>query len=427
MNTLQLLFNAVTVVFIAATMFAAGLATTLPALCTVFTDLPLLLLVLLANLVCVPLLGWGVAALFGLPAASFIALLLVASSPGGPFGAKLAMVQNGDVVAGAATQVLLAAIGSVTFGPTVNVILKTANVGGGVSLDVATLMLTVAVLQLVPFAVGLIVRHYAASTAQAWHPVAAVVSNVTFLVVLVGMLVGNWRAVIALIGSLTLLTGFVFAIIVFALGTALATGPWPRRTTPVRGLVFGLAAGLAMVILMWLTVGSVVSTLVAGAVSALAVGLAHGTASGFAAWAEAPTPEGQASTPLTSWRADRTLNLVRAGTIGFSAALTGGLAAGLAAGLTETPAFGFSVGLVYALAFGLTAGLAAGHHHAWMAYLIATIRLALAGRLPRKLMLFLDDAHRLSLLRAVGPIYQFRHAELQDHLAAAYRASEPTG
>ncbi|MEU7899854.1 bile acid:sodium symporter [Nonomuraea sp. NPDC049152] len=231
MNTLQLLFNAVTVIFIAATMFAAGLGATLPALRAVFANLPLLLLVLLANLVFVPLLGWGVAALFGLPAASFIALLLVASSPGGPFGAKLGMVQNGDVVAGAAMQVLLAAIGSITFGPTANVILRAANVGGGVSLDVATLMLTVAVLQLVPFAVGLTVRHYAPSTAQAWHPVTAAVSNVTFLVVLAGMLVGNWRDVVALIGSLSLLAGFVFAIVAFALGTALATGPWARRTT----------------------------------------------------------------------------------------------------------------------------------------------------------------------------------------------------
>jgi hypothetical protein len=31
---------------------------------------------------------------------------------------------------------------------------------------------------------------------------------------------------------------------------------------------------------------------------------------------------------------------------------------------------------------------------------------------------FLDDAHRLGLLRTVGPIYQFRHADLHDHLAA---------
>jgi ketosteroid isomerase-like protein len=36
-------------------------------------------------------------------------------------------------------------------------------------------------------------------------------------------------------------------------------------------------------------------------------------------------------------------------------------------------------------------------------------------------MRFLDDAHRLGLLRTVGPIYQFRHAELQDHFAEAYR------
>ena len=36
-------------------------------------------------------------------------------------------------------------------------------------------------------------------------------------------------------------------------------------------------------------------------------------------------------------------------------------------------------------------------------------------------MHFLDDAHRLGLLRTVGPIYQFRHAELHDHLAATYR------
>ena len=32
-------------------------------------------------------------------------------------------------------------------------------------------------------------------------------------------------------------------------------------------------------------------------------------------------------------------------------------------------------------------------------------------------MPFLDDAHRLGLLRAVGPLYQFRHVELQAYLA----------
>ncbi|MGV9304249.1 MULTISPECIES: bile acid:sodium symporter family protein [unclassified Nonomuraea] len=251
MDTLQLLFNAVTVVFIAATMFAAGLGATLSALRAVFANVLLLVLVLLANLVAVPLLGWGLAALFGLPTAAYIALLLIASSPGGPLGAKLGMVQKGDVVAGAAMQVLLAAVGSITFGPTANVMLKAAGVGGGVALDVPALMLTVAVLQLVPFAVGLTVRHYASPTALSWHPVAVGASNVTFLVVLAGMLLGNWRDVVALIGSLSPLAGFVFSAIAFGLGTAMATGPRALRTTmggvtAVRNVGPALAAvGLA--------------------------------------------------------------------------------------------------------------------------------------------------------------------------------------
>src|SRR6266545_2071632 len=158
MAALHLLFNAVTVIFIAATMFAAGLGSTLAALRAAFTNVSLLLLVLLANLVVVPLLGWGLAALFHLTTAPFIALILTASSPGGPFGAKLGMVQHGDITTGAAMQVLLAAVGSITFGITANALLTAADVGGGISLDVGALVRTVAVLQLVPFAIGLLLR-----------------------------------------------------------------------------------------------------------------------------------------------------------------------------------------------------------------------------------------------------------------------------
>ncbi|GAA0701954.1 hypothetical protein GCM10009548_88760 [Streptomyces malaysiensis subsp. malaysiensis] len=231
MDTLHLVLNAVTVIFIAATMFAAGLGATMGALRAVFTDIRLLLLALITNMVVVPLLGWGIGTLFGLPSAAFIALVLVASSPGGPFGAKLAMVQKGDAVAGAAMQVLLASIGSLTFAPTANAILGAAHVGTNASLDVGALVRTVALLQLVPFAIGLLIRRYATPTAQSWHPTAAAVSNVTFLIVLAGMLLGNWRHVVTLFGSLALLAGFLLAALAFAAGTLLATGPTARRTT----------------------------------------------------------------------------------------------------------------------------------------------------------------------------------------------------
>jgi hypothetical protein len=86
-----------------------------------------------------------------------------------------------------------------------------------------TCVSSAALLQLVPFVIGLLLRRYAALTAQAWHPTAAAVSNVTFLIVLAGMPVGNWRDVVALLGSLTLPAGFVLAV-----GASPSAHYWPQ-------------------------------------------------------------------------------------------------------------------------------------------------------------------------------------------------------
>ncbi|MFI9503823.1 trypsin-like peptidase domain-containing protein [Nocardia sp. NPDC052566] len=64
-------------------------------------------------------------------------------------------------------------------------------------------------------------------------------------------------------------------------------------------------------------------------------------------------------------------------------------------------------------------GLAVGlfSEPAWIGFRVSTGILAMRGELPRRTMTFLDDAHRLGLLRTAGTVYQFRHAELQDRLA----------
>src|SRR5947209_1828497 len=100
MATVQALFNIVLVIMIVSTMFTAGLGITFEQLSKTFQNAWLVLLVLAANLIVVPLLGWGAAAIFSLATPAYIALVLIACSPGGPFGAKLAMIQRGDVVAG---------------------------------------------------------------------------------------------------------------------------------------------------------------------------------------------------------------------------------------------------------------------------------------------------------------------------------------
>ncbi|GAA3918840.1 hypothetical protein [Actinoplanes auranticolor] len=54
--------------------------------------------------------------------------------------------------------------------------------------------------------------------------------------------------------------------------------------------------------------------------------------------------------------------------------------------------------------------------HTWQTFLLG-LQMRAAGLGPWQLPRYLDDAHRRGVLRALGPVYQFRHARLQDRLS----------
>lgn len=56
---------------------------------------------------------------------------------------------------------------------------------------------------------------------------------------------------------------------------------------------------------------------------------------------------------------------------------------------------------------------------AWGAYTFARFYLALRGRIPWRLMRFLDDARERGVLRQSGKVYQFRHERLREYLAGS--------
>ena len=231
MEVINALLNIAVMVLIVSTMLAAGLGTTVATLGRTFRNVRLVLLVLVMNLVLVPLIGWGTAEVLSLAVPASIALVLLACSPGAPIAAKLAMIRRGDVVTAASLQVLLAAVGSLTFAPTANVIFTAAKLGGGISLPVGRLVLTVAVLQLLPFAVGLALQNWAPETATQWRTPALQTSNLTLVAVLALSLLGSWQQIVALIGSLTLLAGLIFALVAFGIGSLVASGSLVTRTT----------------------------------------------------------------------------------------------------------------------------------------------------------------------------------------------------
>ena len=157
----------------------------------------------------------------------------------------------------------------------------------------------------------------------------------------------------------------------------------------------GPAIGLAFGILGWIIAGPVYA-LAFGLLAALVVGLALGI--GQQGTEESP------SDPLSCWRNDRNFGLV----VGIAVMFVAGLGLGLTLGR----------GLLYGLVAGLVAGLVGGlfYPDTWRTA-VACGQLRLAGHTPLRLMRFLEDAYARNVLRTVGPVYQFRHASLQDRLA----------
>jgi hypothetical protein len=151
------------------------------------------------------------------------------------------------------------------------------------------------------------------------------------------------------------------------------------------------------------------------------VGAGVGLAGAFAAGLSQPgADDASPLTPRASWRRDQTFGLVAGLMLGL------GLSLGLDLGIGLILALGLGGWhatrlvwvlvwlLVYGLAFGLVFGLA--FPQTWTVSL-AFAQLAMRWHTPARLLRFVEDARQRDVLRTVGPVYQFRHARLQDRLA----------
>lgn len=192
--------------------------------------------------------------------------------------------------------------------------------------------------------------------------------------------------------------------------TSRADGRLLSRFTP--GFAVGFGYGLVLGVF-----DAVSNGLVTALVIGFGLGLAAWLAIGFTDWAETPLTDERPQTPVVTFRRDLNLIAIKS--------LVSGIALGLAFGIALS--FLGVGGLATAVTMGLYAAFAValgvGFHQASGRYLVTVSVLRLQRRTLLRLLSFLDDAHRLGILRQAGPVYQFRHAKLQDHLAQTYTTS----
>ncbi|UJB45195.1 NACHT domain-containing protein [Streptomyces sp. A1-5] len=185
----------------------------------------------------------------------------------------------------------------------------------------------------------------------------------------------------------------------------------------------GLAGGLLFGLLWAFGMGALSALVgVSGRVIAMNAGiqLAVGTGLGFAMGLVAALGAGFETVIPREKREELALPSVLLNT-NRATVLKQMLTVGLVIGSGYGTMFGLTSNALYGLGAGLTAGsmivLGVGTMTAWGRWVVlARIWLPLTGWLPKDLDAFLQDAYERGVLRQVGTVYQFRHAQLRDHL-----------
>src|SRR5215470_4186832 len=185
---------------------------------------------------------------------------------------------------------------------------------------------------------------------------------------------------------------------------------------PIKRIVFGFVScavlGSYVGFIAWLTVGMAVG---------LAIGLASACVLCFmiilanVAVRTAGDPLDPVD-PLTCWRQDQRVYLMFGAVVGFAVGLVFGVMLGLAVWRVAGMTAGVRSGLAAWLILGFMYWLVLSHRASTWAATLTFVQIYFAGHGPLRMMRFLEDAHARQVLRTAGPIYQFRHARLQDRL-----------
>lgn len=251
----------------------------------------------------------------------------------------------------------------------------------------------------------------------------------------IGFMVGIVSTLVAVlvIGASDKMLGLVVGVgvgLISGLASGLASGIGPkqreidyRRTSRSRlnalwsrfNPLVGLACGLPVMTAIAFAPppASEIKT-VSGPPYGLAFGVALGVAFGLLDGFSRPRVGTTIPTdPTHSWHRDLQRSLGLGIPFGIAIGLVGGIGVGGGTGLVSGLLAGGAIGTVAVLVAGVSVS------SLWQTRLLF-LQLWLRGDIPLHGLRFLKDAHERGVLRIVGPVYQFRHARLQDKLAERY-------
>jgi BASS family bile acid:Na+ symporter len=160
-----------------------------------------------ANFVVVPAAAFALSRIIPLEEDVQIGLLLLGTAAGAPSLPKLAQIAKANAAFAVGLMTMLMVV-TIVYLPIVLPLLLP-----GVEVDAGQIAVSLIVQMLVPLIIGLLIKARYEGTAQTLQPIMAQVSNISLALLLVLMLVVNFRNVLALFGTGAILATLLFIAI----------------------------------------------------------------------------------------------------------------------------------------------------------------------------------------------------------------------
>ena len=209
MSTLQNLF---TFAFVVTSMLSMGLSLTVSQILQPLRSTQLVIMALAANFVIVPAAAFALSRIIPLEEDVQIGLLLLSTAAGAPSLPKLAQIAKANVAFAVGLMTMLMVV-TIVYLPIVLPLLLP-----GVEVDARQIAVSLIVQMLVPLIIGLLIKLRYEGAAQSLQPVMAQIANISLALLLVLMLVVNFRNVLALFGTGAIIATLLFIAIAVVAG-----------------------------------------------------------------------------------------------------------------------------------------------------------------------------------------------------------------
>lgn len=216
LNLFGTIGNVTLPIFVFLTMLNVGLTRTLNDFLLYMTEWRFFLRMLVVNFIVAPMVMWLLLQLFFLAQPLEIGLIIFSMVAGAPFVIKLTQFSDHDIALDATLLVVL------VLGTSVFVPIALPLVLSEIQIDGLQLFLTLARQLVLPIVLGLLLHRFFTEFVEMIQPWVGKLSNITLWVVVVGILVGEFNGLLAILGQGAVLASILFILTVTVLGYYLA-------------------------------------------------------------------------------------------------------------------------------------------------------------------------------------------------------------